>query len=45
MRRIYIQEFEAVQVPEHLIDYIDYETYRRDAQINKDGHLAPAAMW
>ena len=43
--RMYIQELEAVPVPEHLIDYIDYETYRRDAQINKDGHLAPAAMW
>ena len=25
--RLYIQELEAIQVPEHLIDYIDYEAY------------------
>ena len=28
--RMYIQELEAVPVPEHLIDYIDYEAYGRD---------------
>ena len=39
--RMYIQELEAVPVPEHLIDYIDYEAYGRDARINEDGHLAP----
>ena len=39
--RMYIQELEAVQVPEHLIDYIDYEAYGRDVRINEDGHLAP----
>ena len=39
--RLYIQEFEAVQVPEHLIDYIDYEAYGRDVRINEDGHFAP----
>ena len=39
--RLYIQEFEAVQVPEHLIDYIDYEAYGRDVQINEGGHFAP----
>lgn len=38
--RLYIQEFEAVQVPEHLIDYIDYEAYGRDVRINKGGHFA-----
>ena len=27
--RMYIQDFEAMQVPEHLIDYIDYEAYGR----------------
>ena len=39
--RLYMQEFEAVQVPEHLIDYIDYEAYGRDVQINEGGHFAP----
>ena len=39
--RMYIQELEAVQVPEHLIDYIDYEAYGRDARINEGGHFAP----
>ena len=39
--RLYIQEFEAIQVPEHLIDYIDYEAYGRDVRINEGGHFAP----
>ena len=39
--RLYIQEFEAVPVPEHLIDYIDYEAYGRDVRINEGGHFAP----
>ena len=39
--RRYIQVLEAIQVPEHLIDYIDYEAYGRDVRINEDGHLAP----
>lgn len=39
--RLYIQDFGTVQVPEHLIDYIDYEAYGRDARINEGGHLAP----
>ena len=39
--RMYIQDFEAMQVPEHLIDYIDYEAYGRDVRINEDGHFAP----
>ncbi|MDU5293923.1 MAG: antirestriction protein ArdA [Clostridium sp.] len=39
--RMYIQELEAVQVPEHLIDYIDYEAYGRDVWINESGHFAP----
>ena len=38
---MYLQELEAVQVPEHLIDYIDYEAYGRDVRINEDGHFAP----
>ena len=39
--RMYILEFEALTVPEHLIDYIDYEAYGRDARINESGHYAP----
>ena len=39
--RMYLQELEAIQVPEHLIDYIDYEAYGRDVRINEDGHFAP----
>ena len=39
--RMYLQELEAVPVPEHLIDYIDYEAYGRDARINEGGHFAP----
>ena len=39
--RLYIQELDAIPVPEHLIDYIDYEAYGRDVRINEDGHLAP----
>lgn len=39
--RMYILDFEAMQVPEHLIDYIDYEGYGRDVCINDSGHFAP----
>ena len=39
--RMYIQELDAIQVPEHLIDYIDYEAYGRDVRINEGGHFAP----
>lgn len=39
--RMYIQDFEARHVPEHLIDYIDYEAYGRDFRINDGGHFAP----
>ena len=38
--RMYILEFEALTVPEHLIDYIDYEAYGRDVRINEGGHFA-----
>lgn len=38
--RMYIQEFDAIQVPEHLIDYIDYEAYGRDARINEGGSFS-----
>ena len=39
--RMYIQEFDAIPIPEHLIDYIDYEAYGRDVRINEGGHFAP----
>ena len=37
----HIEDFEALQIPEHLIDYIDYEAYGRDVRINEGGHFAP----
>lgn len=39
--RMYIEDFEALQIPEHLIDYIDYEAYGRDVRINEGGVFAP----
>ena len=39
--RMYVLEFGGVEVPEHLIDYIDYEVYGRDVRINEGGHFAP----
>ena len=38
---MYVLEFGSVEVPEHLIDYIDYEAYGRDVRINDSGHYAP----
>lgn len=42
--RLYIQDYGAVEIPEHLIDYIDYEAYGRDARINESGTTPPAGM-
>ena len=39
--RMYVLEFGGVEVPEHLIDYIDYEAYGRDVRINESDHFAP----
>ena len=39
--RMFILDFETMTVPEHLIDYIDYEAYGRDVRINDGGHFAP----
>lgn len=39
--RMYLQEFEAIQIPEHLVDYIDYEAYGRDTRINEGGSFCP----
>ena len=38
---MYVLEYGAVEVPEHLIDYIDYEAYGRDVEINEGGHFSP----
>ena len=39
--RIYVEDMEAIDVPEHLLNYFDYEAYGRDIRINEDGHFAP----
>lgn len=39
--RIYVEEMEAIDVPEHLLDYFDYEAYGRDIRLNDNGHFAP----
>ena len=39
--RMYLLEVDSSQVPENLIDYIDYEAYGRDVRINESGHFAP----
>lgn len=39
--RIYVEDMEAIDVPEHLLNYFDYEAYGRDIRINDDGHFAP----
>ena len=38
---IYVEDMEAIDVPEHLLNYFDYEAYGRDIRINEDGHFAP----
>ena len=38
--RIYVEDMEAIDVPEHLLNYFDYEAYGRDILINDDGHYA-----
>ena len=35
--RIYVEDMEAIDIPEHLLDYFDYEAYGRDVRINEDG--------
>ena len=39
--RIYVEEMEAIDVPEHLLNYFDYEAYGRDMRLNEGGHFAP----
>ena len=35
--RIYVEDMEAIDIPEHLLDYFDYKAYGRDVRINEDG--------
>ena len=37
--RYYIEELDAMQVPEHLRNYIDYEAYGRDIALEEGGEL------
>jgi len=36
---IYIEDMDALEVPEHLRNYIDYEAYGRDVALDEDGHF------
>lgn len=42
--RIYIEDMDALQVPEDVLPYFDFEAYGRDVRLNDGGHFAPAAM-
>ena len=37
--RYYIEELDAMQVPEHLCNYIDYEAYGRDIALEESGQF------
>lgn len=37
--RYYIEELDAIQVPEHLKNYIDYEAYGRDIALEEGGQF------
>jgi len=37
--RYYIDELEAMQVPDHLLNYIDYEAYGRDVALEEGGEF------
>ena len=39
--RIYVEDMETIDIPDHLLPYFDYEAYGRDVRINEDGHFAP----
>ena len=34
--RIYVEDMEAIDIPDHLLPYFDYEAYGRDVRINED---------
>ncbi|MEA4848665.1 hypothetical protein SDC9_55796 [bioreactor metagenome] len=37
--RIYIEDMDVLEVPEHLRNYIDYEAYGRDVALEESGHF------
>lgn len=39
--RLYVEEMNALDVPENVKPYFDFEAYGRDAAINENGHFAP----
>ena len=39
--RIYIEDMEALNVPENVLPYFDFEAYGRDVRLNEGGHFAP----
>lgn len=39
--RIYIEDMDALQVPEDVLPYFDFEAYGRDVRLNDGGHFAP----
>ena len=39
--RIYVEDMGALEVPENVLPYFDYEAYGRDVRINEGGHFAP----
>ena len=43
--RYYIEELDAMQVPEHLRNYIDYEAYGRDIALRKAASSPTWAMY
>ena len=36
---LYIEDVDALNVPDHILPYIDFEAYGRDARINEDGYF------
>lgn len=36
--RIYVEDIEAIEVPEHLLSYFDYEAYGLGVRLEEDGH-------
>lgn len=39
--RIYVEDIAAIEVPEYLLPYFDYEAYGRDIRLAEGGHYAP----
>ena len=42
--RLYADEFHAIEIPEHIENYFDYEAYGRDVQIRENGVFAPRRL-